>query len=130
MHFLRSLAQKGRLRTLSSSLESRKFNSQKIKQRNVRVRCIVSAPLLAYVYNISWRELLALLILWVRQCEGLRTGISDYRLPRLFISYKLISRIRGAIGVEKIKKWQRSILRHFTITRQCPASSRYWIAKH
>ena len=45
MCILRSLAQKGRLRTLSSSLESRKFNSQKIRQRNVCVGCIVSAPL-------------------------------------------------------------------------------------
>ena len=64
MYILRSLAQKGRLRTLSSSLESRKFNSQKIRQRNVRVGCIVSAPFMAYAYNISWRGLLALLILW------------------------------------------------------------------
>jgi len=64
MHILWSLAHKGRLRTLSSSLESRKFNSQKIRQRNVRVGCIVSAPFMAYAYNISWRGLLALLILW------------------------------------------------------------------
>ena len=63
MYILWSLAQKGRLRTLSSSLESRKFNSQKIRQRNVCVGCIVSAPFMAYAYNISWRGLLALLIL-------------------------------------------------------------------
>lgn len=99
MYILRSLAQKGRLRTLSFGPQTSQLwlNPKEIRQRNVRVRCIVSAPLLAYVYNISWRGLLALLILWVRQCEGLRTGISEYRLPRLFISLSLIGWIWGGL---------------------------------
>ena len=47
MYSHRSTTQKGRLLTLSSSLESRKFYSQKIRQRNVHVRCIMSMPAMA-----------------------------------------------------------------------------------
>ena len=108
MYILRSLAQKGRLRTLSFGSQTSQLwlNPKEIRQRNVRVRCIVSAPLLAYVYNNSWRGLLALLILWVRQCEGLRTGISKCRLPRLFFSLSLIGWIWE--DYRSVKKFMRN----------------------
>lgn len=41
------------LRTLSSKLESRKFNSRKIRQRSVHVGCIVSYALVGRRYIIS-----------------------------------------------------------------------------
>lgn len=63
MHILWSLAQKGRLRTLSSTVKLRNFDTtQKIRQLNVHVKCIVLAPIkIGVFYNILWRGLLCCL---------------------------------------------------------------------
>ena len=74
MHSPRPLAQKGRLRTLSSTFESRKFEfSKKIQQRNVHVRCIISMPQLAFCI-ISLGVGCRVAYPWKRQCESLDVG--------------------------------------------------------
>ena len=73
MHILRSLAQKGRLRTLSSSLESRKFIfGEDTATKASMLGVLYLQPSYEVVpYNISWRGLLVLLILRIGNARAL-----------------------------------------------------------
>ena len=58
MYASQPLVQKGRLRTLSSTVKLRNFDTtQKIRQLNVHVGCIISMPFMGILHNISWRGL-------------------------------------------------------------------------
>lgn len=80
---------KGRLRTLSSTYKSRKFEPfKKIRQRNVCVGCIISArhrtKWRSFAYNMSRRGLAALHILEWGQCESLYVGWARSRNSHVF----------------------------------------------
>ena len=70
-----TLVVKGRLRTLSSAVESRKFWPQKVRNRNVHIGCIV--PYMLFVVcsiNISRRGLSRVAYPEARQCESPTAG--------------------------------------------------------
>ena len=68
-----TLVVKGRLRTLSSDVESRKFTSQEETQRGVHIGCIVLCPIqrtmsisLGVGYRVAYPD--------ARQCESPTMG--------------------------------------------------------
>ena len=70
-----TLVVKGRLRTLSSAVESRKFWPQKVRNRNVHIGCIVPCSLFAVCsINISRRGLSRVAYPEARQCESPTAG--------------------------------------------------------
>lgn len=87
MHILRSLAQKGRLRTLSSSLESRKFIfGEDTATKASMLGVLYLQPSYEVVpYNISWRGLLVLLILRIGNARALDWD-KRVQTPTLFYS--------------------------------------------
>lgn len=103
MHIPRSLAQKGRLRTLSSSLESRKFIfGEDTATKASMLGVLYLQPSYEVVpYNISWRGLLVLLILRIGNARALDWD-KQVQTPTSFLFPKLIINLNKGEWVRKI----------------------------
>ena len=103
MHIPRSLAQKGRLRTLSSSLESRKFIfGEDTATKASMLGVLYLQPSYEVVpYNISWRGLFVLLILRIGNARALDWD-KQVQTPTSFLFPKLIINLNKGEWVRKI----------------------------